>query len=373
MAWDRRLLRNFDWGTLGIALLIITISLVVLYSATYGRTDFLEGVHLKQLSWLGVSLVSMFLLLCFDYQTICRYAYLLYGLLILSLIAVLLFGRIVNGARRWITFGPISIQTSELAKPILIIVLARYFSVEVQQDTTPLRLRHLLLPTFITAIPSWLIMKQPDLSTAMVLLILLAVLILVVGLHGKTLALIVCTGVASLPAAWHMLKEYQRDRLLALFNPQDDLLGIGYHAWQSKIAIGSGELWGKGWLTGTQSRLNFLPENHTDFIFAVLAEEGGFIAVIILLSLFIALTLHGLTVAYHSRDRQGALLAIGVVTLLAVQAFLNIGMTIGLLPIIGLPLPLMSYGGSSLVVTFISISLLINVRMRSWKSHTFAS
>jgi len=168
-----------------------------------------------------------------------------------------------------------------------------------------------------------------------------------------------------------VLKDYQRERLLTLLNPQPDLLGAGYHSWQSKIAIGSGGLWGKGLLAGTQSRLSFLPERHTDFIFAVLAEEVGFVGVLLLMCLFGCLLVHGFTIAYRSRDRMGALIATGVVTMLAVQIFLNIGMTIGLVPIIGLPLPLMSYGGSSLVMTFLCLGLLMNVRMRRFKFGVF--
>jgi len=168
-----------------------------------------------------------------------------------------------------------------------------------------------------------------------------------------------------------VLKDYQRERLLTLLNPQPDLLGVGYHSWQSKIAIGSGGLWGKGLLAGTQSRLSFLPERHTDFIFAVLAEEVGFVGVVLLVGLFGCLLVHGFTIAYRSRDRLGALIATGVVVMLAVQIFLNIGMTIGLVPIIGLPLPLMSYGGSSLVMTFLCLGLLMNVRMRRFKFGVF--
>src|SRR5262249_34940249 len=169
----------------------------------------------------------------------------------------------------------------------------------------------------------------------------------------------------ALPLAWSLvLKEYQRERLLTLLNPQPDLLGLGYHSWQSKIAIGSGGLWGKGLLAGTQSRLSFLPERHTDFIFAVLAEELGFAGVVLLVGLFGCLLVHGFTIAYRSRDRLGALIATGVVAMLAVQIFLNIGMTIGLVPIIGLPLPLMSYGGSFLVMTFFFLTLFVNFHIR---------
>jgi rod shape determining protein RodA len=367
--FDRRLATNFDWGTLALALAITALSVILLYSATSHRPGGLAGIYLKQLSWIGIGFVCMLVVVCIDYQVLCRYAYLLYGLAILSLIAVLLFGRVINGAQRWLIIGPWSLQTSELVKPVLILVLARYFAEDTPQGQkdASLTLSDLPIPLALVGLPFLLIAKQPDLSTSMVLLVLLGVMIAVVGLHKKALVLISLLSTGALPATWYLLAEYQRDRVLALFNPQADPLGTGYHSWQSKIAIGSGGLWGKGLLAGTQSRLHFLPEKHTDFIFAVLGEEMGFMGVLLLLCLFGGLLWHGLTIAYRSRDRLGALIATGVVTILMTHIFLNVGMTIGLLPIIGLPLPLVSYGGSSLISTFVSLGLLMNVRMRRFK------
>ena len=368
MSFDRRLATNFDWGTLLLSLAIITLSIVLLYSATSDRTEGPSSMHLKQLLWTGMGLVSMFAVLCVDYQTLCRQAYVLYGALLVSLVIVLLFGRVVNGSQRWLVLGPWHLQTSELAKPILILVLARHFTEHTPSGTAPLTWRDLALPLLLVGVPFGLIVKQPNLSTAMVLVVILCVMVLIIGLQGKTLCTLVLLGASALPVAWSLvLKGYQRERLLTLLNPQPDLLGLGYHSWQSKIAIGSGGLWGKGLLAGTQSRLSFLPERHTDFIFAVLAEEVGFVGVVLLLGLFGCLLVHGFSIAYRSRDRLGALIATGVVAMLAVQIFLNIGMTIGLVPIIGLPLPLMSYGGSSLVMTFLCLGLLMNVRMRRFK------
>ena len=374
MAFDRRLAMNFDWGTLAFSLAIVSLSIVLLYSATSERLEGPSGMHLKQLVWAVIGLVSMFAVLCIDYQTLCRHAYVLYGALLVSLVIVLLFGRVVNGSQRWLVLGPWHVQTSELAKPVLILVLARYFTEHTPAGTASLTFRDLLLPVLLVGLPFGLIVKQPNLSTAMVLVVLLAVMALMIGLRGTTLITLLLLGVGVLPLAWTLvLKDYQRERLLTLLNPQPDLLGAGYHSWQSKIAIGSGGLWGKGLLAGTQSRLSFLPERHTDFIFAVLAEEVGFVGVVLLLCLFGCLLVHGFIIAYRTRDRLGALVATGVVTMLAVQIFLNIGMTIGLVPIIGLPLPLMSYGGSSLVMTFLCLGLLMNVRMRRFKSGMFPS
>lgn len=367
MHFDRRLATNFDWGTLVLTLAITALSVILLYSAAHHRVDRLDGIYMKQLSWIGVGFVCMLVILCIDYQVLCRYAHVFYVLTILGLIAVLLFGRVINGAQRWLSFGPVQFQISELVKPVLILVLARYFVEASQQNDAPLTLRALLVPLALVGLPFLLIAKQPDLSTSMVLLVILCVMIAAVGLHKKALLTISLLTACTLPATWYLLAEYQRDRLMALFNPRSDLLGTGYHSWQSKIAIGSGGLWGKGLLAGTQSRLHFLPEKHTDFIFAVLSEEMGFIGVLLLLSLFGSLLLHGFATAYHSRDRLGALIAVGVVTMLMAHVFLNIGMTTGLLPIIGLPLPLVSYGGSSLATTFLSLGLLMNVRMRRFK------
>jgi rod shape determining protein RodA len=374
VAFDRRLAMNFDWGTLALALAIVSLSIVLLYSATSERLEGPSGMHLKQLVWAVIGLVSMFAVLCIDYQTLCRHAYVLYGALLVSLVIVLLFGRVVNGSQRWLVLGPWHVQTSELAKPVLILVLARYFTEHTPAGTASLTFRNLLLPVLLVGLPFVLIVKQPNLSTAMVLVVLLCVIVLMIGLRRTTLITLLLLGVGILPVAWTLvLKDYQRERLVTLLNPQPDLLGAGYHSWQSKIAIGSGGLWGKGLLAGTQSRLSFLPERHTDFIFAVLAEEVGFVGVVLLLCLFGCLLVHGFSIAYRSRDRLGALVATGVVTTLAVQIFLNIGMTIGLVPIIGLPLPLMSYGGSSLVMTFLCLGLLMNVRMRRFKSGIFPS
>jgi rod shape determining protein RodA len=361
--FDRHVAAQVDWGILVLALLLISLSILLLYStALYGRTSNLSSVYLKQLSWFGLGLAVMSVALWCDYQTLSRFAYLFYGMAVASLILVLLVAPVINGAQRWLILGPWRLQTSELLKPALILVLARHFAGDRQQQDEPLTLRDLLLPLVLVGLPFWLIAKQPDLSTSMVLLAILCVMVMMAGLQRKTLLFLGVLGVSALPAMWHVLKEYQRERLLALVNPQADLLGAGYHSWQSKIAIGSGGLWGKGLFAGTQSRLNFLPEKHTDFIFAVLGEEMGFAGVCLTLGLFAILLMHGLAIAYRSRDRLGALIASGIVTMLAVQIFLNIGMTIGLLPIIGIPLPLMSYGGSSLLTTLFCLGLLMNIR-----------
>jgi rod shape determining protein RodA len=362
---NRRLITHLDWSTLILSLAIAALGLLLHYgtSAT-GQMAFGKDIVCKQLVWLGLGLSAMGVILLIDYQHISRHAYGLYGLAIASLVAVLLVGPAINGAQRWLPLGPWRIQPSELVKPIFILALAHYCTQERRDGAGALALRHILVPLGLAGLPFWLIAKQPDLSTAMILLVILSVMLIVNGIRRRTLLGLASLGACALPVMWMLLQDYQRTRLLMLFNPQDDLLGAGYHSWQSKIAIGSGGFWGKGLFASTQSRLQFLPETHTDFIAAVLGEEMGFIGMALALVLFGLLVLHGLTIAAQARDRLGSLIATGVVTMLATQVFLNIGMTTGLIPVIGLPLPLMSYGGSSLITTCMCLGLLMNVQRR---------
>jgi rod shape determining protein RodA len=356
---DRRLMIKFDWETSVLALTITGLSVLLLYSLpSAGRAD----LHLKQLLWLGLGLLVMGIVSCLDYQRLSRYAYVLYGGVLASLVAVLCFSPVINGAQRWLDVGGWRIQPSELAKPVLMLVVAHYCAQSRDRRAGPMALQHIPVPLVLMALPFVLIAKQPDLSTSMILPIILIAMLVAHGMRRQVWATLGCLAVGALPMLWFGLQDYQRLRLLTLFKPQTDLLGAGYHSWQSKIAIGSGGLWGKGLFAGTQSRLHFLPETHTDFIFAVLGEEMGFGGVLLLFALFAMLLLHGLAVAAQARDHLGSLIATGVVVMLAAQVFLNVGMTTGLIPIIGLPLPLMSYGGSSLITTFICLGLLMSVR-----------
>jgi rod shape determining protein RodA len=258
--------------------------------------------------------------------------------------------------------GPFTFQPSELVKVFLVLSLARYFT-ETHREGG-LRFRDLLIPLVMVVIPFALIAKQPDLGTALVLFFVASALIFASGFPLKTLLVITGAGVIAMPIGWIFLKDYQKIRVITLLNPDFDPLGAGYHSWQSKIAIGSGGFWGKGWLAGTQSGLNFLPEKHTDFIFAVFAEEWGFVGTAALIVLYLVLVLRGIYIAYASKDRLGCLIAAGVVAMLSVYILFNIGMTVGLTPVVGLPLPLFSYGGSSMLATMVAIGLLLNIRMR---------
>jgi rod shape determining protein RodA len=243
-----------------------------------------------------------------------------------------------------------------------VLSFARYFT-EIRRDGG-LRFRDLLIPCVMLVVPFVLIAKQPDLGTALVLFFVACTLVFASGFPLKILLSLMGGGLIALPIGWIFLKDYQKVRVITLLNPDFDPLGAGYHSWQSKIAIGSGGFWGKGFLAGTQSGLNFLPEKHTDFIFAVFAEEWGFVGTAVLLVLYMALILRGLSIAYSSKDRLGSLIATGVVATLSVYILFNIGMTVGLTPVVGLPLPLFSYGGSSMLATMIAVGLLLNIRMR---------
>ncbi len=358
--FDRRLVQNFD---LGLILLIAGIGIVNLYSAGYNRTP--EGVtpvYLKQIYWLAVGVGVMFLTLTVDYHHLEKLAYPLYILSIVLLIAVMLFGKTVSGSKRWLALGPVSLQPSELVKIALILVLARHFNRRAPQG--PLHFKDLLFPLALILLPAALINKQPDLGSAILVVLLGGSMILLVGVHWPTLLAGVLVLVGSVPAAWPFLKEYQKQRLRTFLDPERDPLGSGYHIIQSKIAVGSGQFWGKGFLQGTQSQLHFLPEQHTDFVFSVFAEEWGFVGSALVVVLYLGLCLWGLVIARNCKERFGQFLALGVTALLFWQVFINLCMVTGLLPVVGIPLPLFSYGGSSLITTMLALGLLFNLRMR---------
>jgi rod shape determining protein RodA len=360
---DRRMLLNIDWMLILMVLGISAWGLVTVYSATHGRLEtHLDDLYLKQIYWFGAGLVLMVVVTLVDYQLLSRGAYLLLVLGILLLIAVFLVGRVASGARRWLVLGPLSLQPSEAVKVFLVLSFARYFT-ETHREGG-LRFRDLFIPLLMVVVPFALIAKQPDLGTALVLFCVACTLIFASGFPLKILLSMMGGGLIAMPIGWTFLKDYQKVRVITLLNPDFDPLGAGYHSWQSKIAIGSGGFWGKGLLAGTQSGLNFLPEKHTDFIFAVFAEEWGFVGTATLIVLYLILVLRGISIAYTAKDRQGSLIATGVVAMLSVYILFNVGMTVGLTPVVGLPLPLFSYGGSSMLATMVAIGLLLNIRMR---------
>jgi len=361
---DRRLIGNFNWWYFLLILAISIIGVVIIHSANHGRPEaFFRELYIKQIYWILYGLVAMTVAVLVDYRIWSRYAYVIYILTVLSLIYVLLFGTVASGAKRWIHLGSISIQVSEFAKFALILALAKYFDSS-RPQVSKYSIKDLFLPVMLTGILGWLIIRQPDLGTAMIIFFIFFVFLMAIEMESSTLLKLFATVVAIMPMTWFVLKDYQKARVKTLFNPELDPLGAGYHTIQSKIAVGSGGFWGKGLMAGTQSRLNFLPEKHTDFIFSVYAEELGFVGVVVLLTLYLILLLKGLNIAFRAADRFGLFLALGVVASLSFYIIFNIGMTVGMLPVTGLPLPLLSYGGSSLLTNFFALGLLLNIEMR---------
>jgi rod shape determining protein RodA len=362
MALDRRLIQNFDWRVILSAFLLVGVGILSIYAATAtSMYPAKQSLALRQTTWFLVGTAFLLVAVTVAYRTAGRFAYLLYGLAILSLLLVPFFGRVGLGAQRWLKFGFIAFQPSEVAKIALVLCLARYFEDRKERVSTGRTMRGAAL---LTMVPALLVVRQPDLGTALVLLALGISMMLLVGLRLRVVIPVGVALVALAPIVWTFLKAYQKRRVLVFLNPSMDPLGAGYHVAQSKIAVGSGELWGKGFMAASQSQLNFLPENHTDFVFAVLAEQWGFVGSVAVLALFYFLIVRGLEVSMEAKDLFGSLLAFGITTMIGLQALVNIGMVLGFMPVVGIPLPLLSYGGSSMVMTLTAIGLLVNVRMR---------
>ncbi len=365
MKIDRRLLINLDWVLLGLVLTITGIGLLNLYSTSYNLIHITaKPFYMKQLSWILIGLALMIFAASVDYHFVIRYGYVIYCISLLLLIWVFVQGHIVHGSQRWIVLGGFSFQPSELVKLTVIIALTKYISENKFGDKY--HVLNLAVPFLLVAIPCSLIALQPDLGTALFICIIFFSLILFVGINRKALMMFIVSGVFVAPLLWFFLKDYQRQRILTFLNPERDPLGAGYHIIQSIIAIGSGGIVGKGFLKGTQSQLKFLPEQQTDFVFSVFAEEWGFLGTAVVLFLFFSLVLWGVKIARNSRDLSGTILALGITVFIFWAVFINIGMVLGILPVVGIPLPFMSYGGSSMVVLMIGVGLLLNVSMRRY-------
>ncbi len=368
--FDRRLVENFDWGFLAVVILICSVGLVVLYSALTagqaGNAAVIHGLFKKQIIWMGAGFGIMLVTLVLDFKELDKLNLVFYTFCVGLLISVLLFGHVVGGSRRWLMLGPIRVQPSELMKIALIISLASAYSTCVSQ--TGLDFRKLLKPAFLCIIPFILIVQQPDLGTGLLLLLITVSITLFVKVEKKVLISFAGLGFALAPSVWFVLKDYQKSRILTFLNPERDPLGAGYHIIQSKIAIGSGMLTGKGFLKGTQNALSFLPEQHTDFIGSVLAEEWGLAGCTVLLALYFILLFWGLNIAYNCRNMFGSILAFGITIMIAWQIFINFGMVMGLMPVVGVPLPLVSYGGSSVITNMVGFGILLNISMRRYAS-----
>jgi rod shape determining protein RodA len=363
MLFDRRLLQNFDWVLLLLLILIGIISTANMYSASFSIWD-AGGSQIfnKQLYFFLIGFVLFLMMTTFDYHALERMAYLIYFLSVALLVLVLLKGKIYSGSQRWLSLGGMSFQPSEFSKIALIIVLSRYFTDHI--NSTGYRLRDLWQPFLLIGVPFLLVLKEPDLGTALILVIISLSIILFMKVNLKSFLVFITVSLLSAPFIWFNLEGYQKKRVLTFLDPDSDPLGAGYHIIQSKIAVGSGLLWGKGFLKGTQTRLHFLPEQHSDFAFSVMAEEWGFIGSAFLLILYLLLILWGTNIAKNSKDIFGTVLAIGITSIVFWQVVINVGMTIGLLPVVGIPLVLFSSGGSSIISTMLCMGLLMNISMR---------
>jgi rod shape determining protein RodA len=351
--------RDYDWWLLAILAAICTLGVIEIYSATHGST--LAGMHMKQIRWLFVGFALMFALSRLDYHLILDQAPILYAIGIVALVAVLAVGHTRFGAKRWIPILGEFLQVSELVKLIIIIVLARFFA-EVRTDE--LSLQDLIKAGLLVGLPLGLILKQPDLGTALVLMPMLVVGAFLAGLQWKHAAAILLIGLLMLPLAWRVLKPYQKERVTSFLHPENDAKGSGYQVLQSKIAVGSGGFWGKGFGNGSQNQLGYIPVRYSDFIMAALAEEQGFKGVLVALGLYMALLLRLVQNAQRAKDRAGMFLVMGVAAALGFHVVVNVAMVIGAMPVTGIPLPLMSYGGSATLFVFLAIGLVMNVRLR---------
>jgi rod shape determining protein RodA len=365
MALDRRMLLHFDWTIFVMALGLGGIGLISVLSATWtGAHHPLDPLGVRQLIWIGAGTALLVAAALFDYRALDSLAYPFYAVSLGLLVVVAVAGHSTGGSRRWINLGLLKLEPSEIAKLAIVLVMVHYLREEPPRGGW--RAYQMLIPAVLLAIPVGLVLKQPDLGTALILVMISATLIFVSGLNWRTMAVVVLGAMLAAPLAWHYLKPYQRERLVSFINPQSDPLGSGYHIIQSEIAIGSGGAWGKGMFKGTQARLNFLPEQTTDFVFAVYAEEFGFAGSMLVLGLYVALIARGIWIARHARDRFGALLAVGISGVIFWQVAVNVGMATGMLPVVGITLPMVSYGGSSLIATMAAVGVLISVNMRRY-------
>lgn len=351
-----RKLRDMNWGLVLLVTMIASIGFATLFSAGGGNLDPWAD---RQMARFLIGLGIMTVIAVTDIRLWMRLSYLIYAIGVVLLIAVDLFGRIGMGAQRWLNIGFIHIQPSEVMKIALVLTLARYFHGLSYEEVG--RIRWLIIPLAMVVVPVGLVIKQPDLGTAMLLLASSGAVFFFAGVRAWKFILCIIAGGAAMPIAWGFLHEYQRKRVLTFLNPEEDPLGSGYHILQSKIALGSGGFTGKGFMQGTQSHLSFLPEKQTDFIFTMLAEEHGLIGALVLLALYILVIAYGYAIALRSRSQFGRLLAGGITTMLFLYVFINIAMVSGLVPVVGVPLPLVSYGGTAMMTLQVGLGLLIGV------------
>lgn len=360
--FDRRLLKNFDFGLLIICIVISLIGVLAIYSSTHFARD--TDLYTKQLAWLGTGIILLLCATFINYRILWEAAYPIYIVSIILLLGVAIFGKIALGAQRWFKIGAYTFQPSEFAKLAFIVILARYLSPEGMKRKIN-KFKDLLFPVLLLALPFLLTMLQPDLGSACVFIFIFFGMLFFAGAKFSHLLTLVCIGIGFIPFAWFFLRDYQRARLMVFFDPSRDPLASGYHIIQSKITIGSGRFFGKGFLNGSQTQLRFIPKQHTDFIFSVIGEEFGFLGTSIVILLFFLFIYRAMKSA-STKDMFGKLLSVGIISSITFQIFVNLAMSVSLAPVTGLPLPLLSYGGSSLVSTLIGVGIILNVRMRKF-------
>lgn len=362
-----RLIENLDYTLLFAVVLLCFYGLLVLYSSTRlavtGGSDPYFFVK-RQSLWALVGFVFLTIIIFIDYHNLERYSRVIYFGAIILLIMVIFAGRLTYGARRWLAIGPFDFQPSEFAKIALIGFLADFLSKNKQKLDN---FFYYLLPFAYTGLLVLLVFMQPDLGTSLVYLAILIIMLFAAGVKIKYLAFTFLASLSSIPVLWIFLKDYQKNRLILFLNPNLDPLGGGYNVIQSKIAIGSGGFLGNGIFSGLQSQLNFLPAQHTDFVFSVVGEELGFIGTVLLLGLYAIILWRGIKIALEARDLLGSLLAAGAVSFLFFHIVVNIGMAMGMLPATGLPLPFLSYGGSFMISNLMVIGILLNVQLNKIK------
>jgi len=359
---------RFDWPLFIVAVTIALLGVVNLYSATSvyqglpGASAVAER-YITQLYWLLGSGVVGAVLCAFDYRHMERYAYVVYAVAVFSLVLVFVLGRDVRGAVRWIPFGSFQFQPSEFTKLCLVIALAKFLHDDPKNEGRTLK--DLAIPALLTAIPALLILRQPDLGTASIHVFIFLTIAAVTKIRGKSILLFIATSIVAAYIAYHfVLLDYQRARVEVFLNPEADILGRGWHAHHARVAIGNGEFWGNGYLKGMQNQFLFLPDQSTDFPFPVFAEEWGFAGSLVMIGLYLFLCLWAIRIASQARDRFGAVLCVGATAMIFWHAMVNISMTCGLMPVVGVTMPLFSYGGSSISNTMLAIALLMSVSMR---------
>lgn len=369
--FDKKLFKNFDYALIVIVVILVAVGMVMIKSATSSITsdDNAYSYVIRQGVSLAVGLVLMFVIIAIDYNTLGGFYWYFYGFNIALLLAVKIFGKEINGAKSWIQFGSFSMQPSEFSKILFIIFMAKFISLIREKYNGDISSpKNLGVILGLASIPLFLIYIEPALGTAMVLLTIIVALLFAANLNYKYFLAGITGILISSPLLWFfVLKDYQKNRIIHFLNPDLDPLGKGFQVIQSKIAIGSGGLWGQGLFQGTQTQMGYLPFKETDFIFAVLGEELGFVLCMLILLLYGILLLKLIDIARNSKDLFGSMLTLGIAAMIGIHIFQNVGMTMGLFPVAGIPLPFISYGGSSLIANLIGIGLVLNVSMRRQK------